>query len=204
MKLYGRYLSPFVRRVGVSLNVLGMPYEHVEVAPFDEWERAQSYNPVVRIPALGLDDGEMLIDSSAILDYLDDSAGAGRLIPATGAARRDVMKLTAIGLGAMEKAVGAVYEGRFHAPEKVEQSWMDRCDNQAVSALQALDAVAAKAGPDGFLYGGGMTQADITGAVAFAFTALARPKLGIAGKVPALAALAGRLLETPPFKATQP
>ena len=37
MKLYGRYLSPFVRRVAVSLNIMQTPFEQVVVAPFDEW-----------------------------------------------------------------------------------------------------------------------------------------------------------------------
>jgi len=203
MKLYGRYLSPFVRRVGASLRTLGLDYEHVEVAPFDEWERAQAINPVVRIPALELDDGEILVDSAAILDHLDETAGANALTPRSGKPRRDVLKLVAIAVGGMEKTVGAVYEGRFHAKEKVEQAWVERCENQAVSAMQALDAVAAKAGADGWLYGDKISQADISAAVAFSFAAMARPKLGVAEKVPNLAAFAARMEATPAFQATK-
>jgi glutathione S-transferase len=40
MKLYGRYLSPFVRRVATTLNVMGQPFEQVQVAPFDEWDKS--------------------------------------------------------------------------------------------------------------------------------------------------------------------
>lgn len=204
MKLYGRYMSPFVRRVGTSLKTLGVDYEHVEVAPFDEWDRARAINPVVRIPALELDDGDVLIESAAILDHLDEAAGAGALIPRSGKARRDVLKLVATAVGAMEKTVGAVYEVRFHAKEKVEESWVERCENQAVSALQALDAAAAKAGPNGWLHGGAMTQADISATIAFSFAQMARPKLGVAGKAPNLAALAARLEATPAFSETHP
>ena len=204
MKLYGRYLSPFVRRVGATLHAQGIAYEHVEVAPFDEWDRAQSINPVVRIPALELDDGEVLIDSNFIIDHLDEAAGDKALIPASGKPRRDVMKLVATAVGAMEKTVGAVYETRFHSKEKVEDSWVERCENQAVSALQALDAEAAKAGPDGWLYGDSMTQADISAAVAYNFAALARPKLGVAEKAPNLAKLAERLEATEAFSSTKP
>lgn len=204
MKLYGRFMSPFVRRVATSMNVLGMDFEHVEVAPFDEWERAKAINPVVRIPALELDDGEVLIDSTAILDHLDEAAGAKALMPKSGKARRDVMKLTATAVGGMEKAVGAVYEVRFHAKEKVEDSWVERCENQAVSALQALDVYAEKAGSNGWLYGDGMSQADISAVIAFSFANMARPKLGVAEKAPNLAKLAERLEATPAFAQTKP
>lgn len=204
MKLYGRYMSPFVRRVGVTLQTLGQDYEHVEVAPFDEWERAQAINPVVRIPALELDDGEVLVDSAAILDHIDEAAGENALTPRAGKPRRDVLKLVAIAVGGMEKTVGAVYEGRFRSKEKIERSWVERCENQAASALQALDAVAAKAGPTGWLYGDSLTQADISAVVAFEFGSAARPKLGLAEKVPNLAAHAARLGATPPFVNTRP
>lgn len=204
MKLYGRFMSPFVRRVGTTLNVMGMDFEHVEVAPFDEWERAQAINPVVRIPALELDDGEILIDSAAILDHLDEAAGAKALTPKSGKPRRDVLKLVATAVGGMEKAVGAVYEGRFHAKEKVEQTWVERCDNQAVSALQALDAHAAKAGNNGWLYGDAMTQADISAVIAYSFAHMARPKLGVAEKAPNLAKLVARMEATPEFAKTKP
>lgn len=204
MKLYGRYLSPFVRRVGTTLQALDMPYEHVEVAPFDEWERAQKINPVVRIPALELDDGEVLIDSAAILDHLDEVAGAKALVPRNGKPRREVLKLVATAVGAMEKTVGAVYENRFHAKEKVEQSWVERCENQACSALAALDPLAAKAGADGWLYGDRMTQADISAAVAVSFARLARPKMPVAEQAPNLAAFAERLEAMPAFAATKP
>lgn len=204
MKLYGRYQSPFVRRVGSTLLAQGVDYEHVEVAPFDEWDRAKSINPVVRIPALELDDGEVLIDSSTILDHLDEVAGDKALVPRAGKPRRDVLKLVATAVGGMEKAVGAVYEGRFHSKEKVEQSWVERCDNQALSALEALDAAAAKAGADGWLYGDAMTQADISATIAYSFTAMARPKLGVAEKVPNLAAFAARMEATPALAKTKP
>lgn len=204
MKLYGRFMSPFVRRVGTTLNVMGMDFEHVEVAPFDEWERAQAINPVVRIPALELDDGEILIDSAAILDHLDETAGAKALTPKSGKPRRDVLKLVATAVGGMEKAVGAVYEGRFHSKEKIEQTWVERCDNQAVSALQALDAYAAKAGDKGWLYGDGMTQADISAVIAYSFANMARPKLGVAEKAPNLARFVARMEATPEFAKTKP
>src|SRR5664279_2746069 len=73
--LYGRYASPFVRRVAVSLRLYGIEYQHAPLMPFgpDKAELAK-FNPIARVPALRLDDGEMLIDSAAILDHLDQLA----------------------------------------------------------------------------------------------------------------------------------
>ena len=204
MILYGRYLSPFVRRVGVSLHTLGHDYKHVEVAPFDEWDRAKQINPVVRIPALELDDGEVLVDSMAILDHLDEMAGGGALIPRSGKERRDVLKLVAIAVGGMEKAVGAAYELRFHEKEQVGHAWLERCENQACSALEALDAEAAKSNGAGWLYGDAISQADISAVVAYTFADKVRPNLGLAERVPNLKTLVDRLEATPAFSSTAP
>ena len=111
MILVGRYLSPFVRRVGVSLNQLGLPFERKILSTATDKAAIEAYNPVGRVPALVLDDGEVLIDSAAILDYLDELAGPAKaLTPPHGVERRQVMKIVAVALGTLEKAVGAAYE----------------------------------------------------------------------------------------------
>ena len=50
MKLIGNYLSPFVRRVAISLNALELPYELQALFVFKEPEQVRAHNPVVRIP----------------------------------------------------------------------------------------------------------------------------------------------------------
>ena len=77
MILVGQYDSPFVRRVAVSLRVLGFAYEHDTRSVFADFESMRRTNPLGRIPSLILDDGTTLIDSAAILDWL-----ARRLPPA--------------------------------------------------------------------------------------------------------------------------
>ena len=72
MKLIGVYLSPYVRRVAAALISRGLPYEHQPVNGYKEYEAASRYNPVGKVPSLVLDDGEILIDSSAIIDYLNE------------------------------------------------------------------------------------------------------------------------------------
>jgi glutathione S-transferase len=194
MKLIGNYLSPYVRRVAVSLNAMGMPFELDELLVFKEPERVRAHNPVTRIPTLILDDGEVLIDSAAILDALDQMAGPEKaLTPAAGAERRRVLKVAGIAVAAMEKAQWAVYELRFHPDEKVHQPWIEHNEAQALGGLAWLDELAAESGAEGWLAGTpAMSQADITGAIAYSFCNAMRPNLALADKAPNLARFAAR------------
>jgi len=188
MQLLGGFLSPYVRRTAVSLNVMGLPYEAVKVPVWDDPEAVKKHNPLVRIPTVVLDDGEVLVESYAILDALDEMVGGKRLTPASGDARRKVMKVTAVGAGAIDKTIWAVYEERFHNKEHVSRSWVEHNENQAVGGFEWLDTLAEEAGDGCWLCGPNLTQADITAAVGFSFAKFARPKLDLAGKFPALEA----------------
>ena len=205
MKLIGGFGSPFVRRVAVSLNILGFDWEQEAVSAFDNPDPVKKYNPLVRVPTLVLDDGEALVESYAILDTLDDMAGdAKRLMPASGGARRTVMQLTAVSTGTMDKAVWAYYEGRFHPPEKVHEPWVEHNEGQVMGGLGHLDSCAKKAG-DGWLAGGGrISQADISAAVAIGFANRVRPNLGVMDKFTHLAAFAARCEALDEFASVTP
>ena len=69
MKLLGRYGSPYTRRVGVSMHLAGIPFDHEAIPVWDQPEAVRAYNPVVRVPTLVMDDGETLVESYAILDW---------------------------------------------------------------------------------------------------------------------------------------
>ncbi len=203
MQLIGNYLSPYVRRVAVSLHALDLPFQFDEVMVFKEPERVRAHNPITRIPTLLLDDGEALVESYAILDAIDEMVEpARRLTPPSGRDRRHVMKITAMGQAAMDKARWSFYETRFHPEEKVHQPWIDHNDEQALSGLAFLDELAGEAGDDGWLAGGdGMSQADITAAVAFTFAQKVRPVLEVEKKAPRLARFAARCEAMDIFKA---
>ena len=68
MLLIGMYDSPYVRRVAVSLKLCGIAFEHANWSVGADFERIRQYNPLVRVPTLVLDDGEVLLDSAALLD----------------------------------------------------------------------------------------------------------------------------------------
>lgn len=203
MKLIGNYLSPYTRRVAISLTALDMPFELELLTPFKKPEVVREHNPMVRIPTLVLDDGEALFESHVILDALDQLVGPERcLTPSGGKERRNVMKVTAVGTACMDKAQWAFYEGRFHPPEKVHQPWIDHNEAQVIGGLSHLDALADAAGNDGWIAGTErISQADITAAVAYSFVEAVRPNLEMADSVPHLARFTERCEDMEIFRA---
>lgn len=201
MKLFGNFLSPYTRRVAISLHLLEMPFELETLSVFQTPDPVRPHNPLVRIPTLLLDDGEALFESSAILDAIDMMVPPERrLIPAEGKARREAMQRCALATGVMDKAVFAFYEFRFRPEEIVHQPWVDHNEKQVMAGLSAMeDAVSGLAG-DAWFGGAGLNQADVSSGVAVAFVNKVRPNLKILEAFPALAAYARRCEATEAFK----
>jgi glutathione S-transferase len=201
MQLIGMYDSPFVRRVAVTLRLLNLPYEHRNWSVGKDFERIREFNPLGRVPTLVLEDGTALIDSAAILDYLDDRVGPARaLLPASGPLRREALRLMSIATGAAEKGVLQVYETVFRPVEKRHEPWVGRCRQQMLSALDELqNSAAARAG--GWLVGPHLTQADITVACMFGFLDEAVQAGGDHDRFAALRALRARCETLPEFRA---
>jgi glutathione S-transferase len=202
MRLIGRDLSPFTRRVGISLKLLQIPFEWLPLAVVADRERIQAINPLVRVPALVVEEGEpALVESSQILAYVDSLVEPERrLTPVEGPAQRQVLRLVGIGTGAMEKGVGSFYERTRRPKEFAYQGWIEQCDRQVTAALDALEMAAAEASP--WLAGARLTQADITAVVAFDFIGYTTPYLKVRERLPALASLRDRAYELPPFVET--
>src|SRR3546814_7521917 len=128
MILVGQFDSPFVRRVAISLRVLGFAYEHDKRSVFGDFDSMRRTNPLGRIPSLVLDDGAVLIDSAAILDWLDEKVGPERaLIPPAGPARPRALQLLALATGAVDKAGAAAYERLIRPAEYRWPEWILRC-----------------------------------------------------------------------------
>src|SRR5882724_6172128 len=165
MMLVGVNRSPFTRRVAITLKVYGMPYEQLPLSGFNDRAEVRVSNPLGRIPALVLDDGDVLVDSGAIIDHLDEAFGRDRaLTPAAGSDRRAVMKVAAIMMGACDKGLQAAYERNHHPPEKLHQPWIDDCVAQMTHALAAIEAIIAPGSHHVLLHR--LTQADVTAFVA--------------------------------------
>lgn len=198
MILVGQYDSPFVRRVAVSLRVLGFGYEHDTRSVFADFAAMRRINPLGRIPSLRLDDGEILIDSVAILDWLDQTAGPTRaLVPAAGAERRHALRLIALATGAIEKAGAAAYERLVRPADRRWPEWIERCRAQAGSAIGALEA-------EPWPTAGRLDQARITTACMIRYVRMSDPDLMPAGRCPSLDVLSERCEALPEFAATYP
>ncbi|MBY0431956.1 MAG: glutathione S-transferase N-terminal domain-containing protein, partial [Rhodospirillales bacterium] len=139
MILVGRYQSPFVRRVAISLRQLGLTYQHKPLSVIDDREAVKAINPLMRVPALMLEDGEVLIDSSAILDYIDERVGPARaLIPPSGPERRKVLRLIALATGIMDKSVSYYQETRFRPEDKRHPGLLAYFTSQITQAFTAI------------------------------------------------------------------
>ena len=196
MILVGQYDSPFTRRVAISLRLLGLPYEHDTRSVFGDFASMLGTNPLGRIPVLVLDDGGALIDSAAILDWLDETVGPSRaLIPPSGEARRRALQTIALASGAIEKIGAANYERLIRPSVYRWPEWIARCLTQFDGAVTALAALPWP--PEAPL-----DQAAITTACMIDYARLTDPAALPPGRHPRLDALAARCNALPAFQAT--
>jgi glutathione S-transferase len=199
MILIGHYDSPFVRRVAVALRLYGFDYEHRAWSVFGDAEKIAPFNPLKRVPTLIADDGEALIESAAILDWLDELAGPERaLIAPRGLERRHALKVCGLASGLADKAVSLVYERAVH--QRGTPVWVERCRAQIAGVLDALEADrAGRAGP--WWFGPRIGHADIIVGCVLRFLSEAHPEVFDAARWPALAAHAGACEALPDFQA---
>jgi len=197
MILVGQYDSPFVRRVAVSLRRLGFAYGHDTRSVFADFDAMRRVNPLGRIPSLVLDGGEVVIDSAAILDWLDQRVGSERaLVPPAGAPRQQALRRIALATGAVDKIGAAAYE-RVIRPTKFRwPEWIERCRMQGLGAIAALAAEPWPAETLG--------QAEITTVCMIRYVRMADPEIMPAGRHPALDALSERCEAQAEFRAAYP
>lgn len=201
MQLIGMMDSPYVRRVAISLAVLGLPFEHRSVSVFRHYDEFAKLNPVVKAPTLIEDDGTLLIDSTLILDHLDHKVPAARrLLPEDPAARLSALRIVGFALAATEKAMQTVYERELRPVERQHAPWVERVQSQMHAAYAQLETMLA--GHDGWLCGERLMQPDITVAVAWRFTQFMLPGALDDIRYPWLAALSARAEALPEFVAT--
>ncbi len=187
MILVGQFDSPFVRRVAVTLHHYHMPYERNPLSVFRNMGEMQKINPLVRVPALILETGETLVDSSAIIDCLDEMAGPARaLTPAHGPERRKVLQPIALSLGLSDKAVALFFERLFHTDKHINRDFEARMVAQIEATLAKLEHDCGAP----WFFDGKMTQADITIGCTLGHIKMRVPEVFPADRYPRLHALA--------------
>jgi glutathione S-transferase len=199
MILIGQYDSPFVRRVAIALRLYGLTFEHRPWSTFGEGDKIAPYNPLRRVPTLVLDNGEALIESTAILDYLDELVGPEKvMIAETGPDRRRGLRICALATGLGDKAVSLLYE-RVLRKDHQSKIWVERCEAQIGGVLDVLEKERA-AIPSPYWFGQRIGHADIAVACVLRFTGEAHPGLFSVARYPALSAHAARCEALPPFQ----
>ena len=137
MQLIGMLDSPYVRRVAISLRLLDLDFSHRSLSVFRHYEEFRAINPVVKAPTLVLDDGQVLMDSSLIIELLEQQAGRS-LMPADPAERVRATRLLGLALAAAEKAVQMYYELQRDEGRR-DPVWYARVDQQLHAACAGLE-----------------------------------------------------------------
>lgn len=198
MILIGQYNSSFVRRVGIALRLYNLPFEYRPWSVFSDGDRVQSVNPLMRVPALILDDGDVLVDSPSMLDYLDGLMPEDqRLFPTREPERRSAIRIAALATGMADKGVSLFYELRLH--EKPAVGWTERLRGQILATAAALEEARGDRESVDF-WGDRIGHSDIAVACAWRHVREAHPGLLDEALYPKLAAFCSRLESRPVFR----
>jgi glutathione S-transferase len=147
MKLRYSSASPYVRKVMITAYETGQEGRieklSTTVVPVKENAELSRENPLVKVPSLVTDDGQVLFDSPVICEYLDSLHNGAKLFPPSGSARWKALKLQALGDGILDAAILTRYE---KAVRPQELAWRDWIDGQMRKIRQSLDALEADVG----------------------------------------------------------
>lgn len=203
MQLIGMLDSPYVRRVAISLQLLELPYQHLLLSVFRNMPEFRQINPVIKVPTLVCDDGEVLMDSSLILDYLERLATSERrLLPEALPARQHALHGVGLALAAMEKAVQAYYECQLRPAEARHAPWLERVAEQLNAACALMESYLQRHAPQSAVPGLlQLDQATLSIAVAWRFIVERTPELVAADAYPGLRAWSRQAEQHPAFLA---
>ncbi|AZD82322.1 glutathione S-transferase [Pseudomonas chlororaphis] len=202
MTLFHNPASPYVRKVMVLLHETGqldrVALHASQLTPVNPDTTLNQDNPLGKIPALRLADGNVLYDSRVILDYLDQQHVGNPLIPREGSARWRRLTLAALADGVMDASVLIRYELALRAPEKHWELWLDGQRDKIRRALAVLEADAIAELASHF------DVAAISVACALGYLDFRHPDLQWRDVQPRLAAWYAEVSQRPSMLATQP
>ena len=189
--------SPYVRRVAISLQLLGLRFEHQSLSVFRTFSEFRQINPVVKAPTFLCDDGEVLMDSTLILEYAEAVAHPRTLKPSNLIELQHDLRLTGLALAACEKSGQIVYERGLRPSEKVHEPWINRVTTQLLGAYGALEQELGRAPLE--VTSASIRQAGVSVAVAWHFTQCMLPEVVLAARFQRLAAFSAAAEALPEF-----
>ena len=199
MQLIGMLDSPYVRRAAISLQLLGLRFEHQSLSVFRTFAQFRQINPVVKAPTLICDDGEVLMDSTLILEYAEALARPRSLMPARPAELQHALRVIGLALAACEKSVQIIYERNLRPPEKLREPWVTRVTGQLHAAYEALEEEVADRPLA--VTSAAITQAGVSAAVVWHFTQQMLPEVVPAQNYPGLREFSATAEALPEFAA---
>ncbi len=199
MKLVGSKTSPYTRKARVILAERGLAFDFLEESAWTETTTVPRYNPLNKVPALVMDDGDSIYDSRVISEYLDAISG-GTLIPAEPGARARARRDEALGDGIADAGITVFLERKREAARQ-DPAWIAR---QLGKVDAGIAAVAAHLGSRQYLGGDAPNVADIACACALFWAEFRMPQLGWRDAHPNLRGWAERMEARPSFAATRP
>jgi glutathione S-transferase len=142
MKLIGSKTSPYVRKVRVVLAEKNIATEFVEDNVWSAETTVPRFNPLVKVPALVLADGESIYDSVVIVEYLDTLAGPP-LIPADPRERALVRRDEALGDGISDAGIAMRLESQ-RDPARQDAAWIARQKSKVDAGINAVSRSVAR------------------------------------------------------------
>lgn len=164
MKLYTYFRSSAAYRVRIALNLKGLPYEMVSIhltkdGGHQHKPEFHTVNPQERVPALALSTGEVLTQSLAIIEYLDDIQPEPALLPADALERakvRALAQIVACDIHPLNNLISLQYLKRVLKHEQAEiDAWYH---HWVIEGFKAIEAMIA---PGPYACGAHVTLADV-------------------------------------------
>jgi len=199
MKLVGSKTSPYVRKIRVILAEKNIAFDFVEESAWTATTTVPRYNPLNKVPALVMDDGEAIYDSAVISEYLDAISGGG-LIPAEAAQRARTRRDEALGDGIADAGITAFLE-RKRAAAQQDPAWIAR---QLDKVNAGIAAISKTLGSRQYLGGAQPNVADIACACGLFWAEFRMPELGWRETYPNLKGWAERMESRPAFQSSRP
>ena len=138
MKLVGMLDSPYVRRLAITMRLLGIEHDHHAQSVVAGYDTFKIINPLAKAPTLVLDDGEMMIESTLIISHVEALAGRS-LMPDGIDNQRRALQIIGVALTGMDKVVAQIYELDMRPPEFQYEPWLQRMREQAAQAFDWLE-----------------------------------------------------------------
>ncbi len=201
MKLLGSLASPYVRKVRVVLaeKKLDCQFELENVWAADT--TIQAVNPLGKVPCLIMDDGNSMIDSRVMVEYLDTLTPVCKLLPPNGRDRADVKCWEALADGVLDAAILVRLERTQRPAELQSEAWVER---QMRKVALGLASMAQRLGESPFCAGNHYTLADVAVGCALGWLSFRFPEIAWRDDHPNLAKLLDKLSERQSFKDTLP